>query len=163
MSYCKLYTGMLEQAAIQEFEIRLAYKTPRNNYQATYTSIKHMLSLDMALFIISTQGVSPQVIIWPRGQLDYLRRMVLIAAGVPQLVESIVGDVPEKRRHEAEVVCIPSPCPWAGQKTTTIQQKYWKMETTGQNEVTKASLKNYKQWNLMNSGNGLAKLQHKLH
>lgn len=161
-SYYRIYTGTLEYAAIQKFEIRIAYKTIRNSYQATYTSTKCMLSLDMVFFIISAEGVIPQVVIWPRGQSDYPRSMVLIATCVPQPTDSIVGDVPEQRRHEAKVVQMSSPHPRAGRKTTTIQRKYGKMETMGQNEVTKASLKNYKQWDHTDNKNSLGKLQRRL-
>ena len=45
----------------------------------TYTSGKHTLGLDMELFIISAQGVSPKV----REKQDSLRSKVLTAATVP--------------------------------------------------------------------------------
>ena len=36
------------------------------------------------------------------------------------------------------------------------------METTGGNDVTKASLKEIKEWDLMDNNNSLEKMQHKL-
>jgi len=63
---------------------------------------------------ISAQGISPRVVIWPIEQQDYLRSMVLIAAGILQPAASIVRDVPEKGIHEAELVQMSSPQPWAG-------------------------------------------------
>jgi len=62
----RFYTRMPEQARTNEFEIRIAYKSPRGIHWATYTSGKHMMVINMELFIISVQGVSPRVVIWPR-------------------------------------------------------------------------------------------------
>lgn len=95
-------------------------------------------------------------------QQDYLRSMLLTAVGIPQPTASIVGDVTEKWRHEVELVRMPSPQPWVGQWTITIQKKNGKMETTGGNDVTKASLKEIKEWDLMDNNNSLEKMQHKL-
>lgn len=116
----------------------------------------------MELVGISAQGISPRVVIWLMEQKDYLRSMVLIVAGIPQPAASIVGGVLEKGRHEVELVWMSSPRPRTGQQTIAIQQKNGKMKTMGGNEVTKASLKDLKEWNLTDSNNSLAKLQHKL-
>jgi len=52
-----------------------------------------MLVFDMELFIISTQGVRPRVVIWLMKRNESLTSMVLIAAGIPQSATSAVGDV----------------------------------------------------------------------
>lgn len=70
----------------------------------TYTYRKHMLVINMDPFIISTQGVSPRVVIWPMEKQDSLRNMVLIAMGIPQSAASTIRDVLEKGRHEVELV-----------------------------------------------------------
>ncbi len=100
----RFYTRTLEQVGISEIESRIAYKSPRAIHRANYTSRKHMLNIDMELFIISAQGISPRVVIWLWKQRDSLRSMVLTAVGIPQTTTSTVGDVPEKRRHKSEWV-----------------------------------------------------------
>jgi len=90
-SYHKFYTSnlhALEQAVSSEFEICMAYKSPR----AAYTS-----ETPMKLFISFAQGMHPTVVIWPMEKQDSLRSMVLTVVGVPQATASLVGDVPEKR------------------------------------------------------------------
>ena len=110
---------MLEQAEASKVEIKNAYKSQRGTHWATYTSGKHKLVSDMELFIISTQGVSSRVVIWPMEKQDSLTSMVLTAACVPQKTTSTVGNVPEKGRHDAELVQMSSPRPGAGRRTTT--------------------------------------------
>ena len=84
-----------------EFEILITYKSSRDIHRATYPSRIYMLVVDMELFIIFAQGVSPRVVIWLRERQDFLGSMVLTATGIPWSVASIVGDVLEKGRHEA--------------------------------------------------------------
>jgi len=128
----------------------------------TYTYGKYMLIIDMELFIIFAQGIIPRVVIWSLMQQHSLRSRVLITAGLPQTAASTVEEVPGKRRHEAELVQMPSPLLRVGYQTITIQRKDGKMETTGRDKVNKSSLTDLEDWDLVDSSNDLSKLQHKL-
>ena len=131
----------LEQVGTNEFEILIAYKSPRRIHRVTYTSGKYMLVINMELFIISAQAVSLRVVIWPMEKQDSLMSIVLTAAGVSQKITSTVGNVLNKGRHEAELVWMSSPHLGAGRRTTTERRKDGQAETTGRNEVNKSSLK----------------------
>lgn len=68
----------------------------------------------MDLFIIYAQGVRPRVVIWPLEVPGLLKRTAVSAAGTMQNSTSMVGDVPEIYRHEAELVLMPLNHLWAG-------------------------------------------------
>jgi len=68
----------------------------------------------MELFIIDTKGVSLGVVIWPMEMQDFLDSVVSTAVGAAQSLAPTIGDVPEILRHEAELVWMPLPNPWAG-------------------------------------------------
>lgn len=55
-----------------------------------------------------------------------------------------------------------SPYPWAGRRTIKNRGKAVNMEPNGGITVNKSSLVYLKDWDLADSSNGLAKLQHKL-
>jgi len=145
-----------------EFEIRIAYKSPRGIHRATYTSGKYMPIIDMELFIISARGVSPRAMIWTMEKKEFLTSMMLIAAGIRKKTASTVRNVLAKGRHEAELVWMSLPRPGAGRRTTTERQKDGQMETIGRNEVNKSSMKDLEDWDIVDNSTGLAKLQHKL-
>lgn len=116
----------------------------------------------MEMFIIYAQGMHPKVVIWTIERQDSLRSMWLTAAGISQAVASPVGDVPEEKEREAELVRRPSPCPMAIQCTTTKQRKDEQMATTSSYVVNKLSLMSLEDWEIVNNSQGLAKLQHNL-
>ncbi len=79
-----------------------------------YASKKSQLFTDMELFIISKQGLSLMVVLWPLERQGSLRNMVLTAVGTMQSSTSLVGDVLENGGHEPELVWMPQPCPGPG-------------------------------------------------
>ena len=88
--------------------------------------------------------------------------MVLTTACAAQSLASMVGDVTETCRHEEELVQMPRPHPWAGQRTIKDKGKVVNTETNAGIAVNKSSLIYLEDWDLVDNNNGLAKLQHKL-
>ena len=87
---------------------------------------------------------------------------MLTTVGATHSSTSTVGDVLENGRHEAELVEMPSPRLGAHQRTTLEKEKDGQTETMGRYAVNKSSLKSLEDWDLVDSSQGLAKLQHKL-
>jgi len=75
----------------------------------------------MELFIISAQGMGLKVLIWLIEQQDFLSSMGVKAVGIPQAATSLVGDVPEKREYEVELVWKSSLHPGVGRRTIIEQ------------------------------------------
>ena len=74
----------------------------------------------------------------------------------------MVGDVPKIVRHEAELVRMPLPNPWASQRTIKDKEESSNMETNGGIAVHKSSLMHPEAWDLSDSSHDLENFQHKL-
>jgi len=101
-------------------------------------------------------------VIWSIEMQCFLKSTVLTVVGTTQSSASMVMDVPEIGRHDAELVQMPLPHPWAGQRTIKDEEKAINTETGGAIVLNKLSLMQLTDWNLTYSSNGLAKLQHKM-
>lgn len=127
----------------------MACKSPWGIRWEAYTS-----EIQMELFIISTTGMHPKVVIWLRGEQDSLRSPVLIAMGIPQATTSLAGDVPEKMECEVELVRMSSPRLGAGWRTTIEQQKDGQTVTMGGGAVNKSPLMVHNDWDHADSTQG---------
>lgn len=116
----------------------------------------------MDLFIIGAKGIILRVGIWPIEMQDLLDNVVSKAAVAAQILPPIAGDVSIILRHEAKLVHMPLPNPWASRRPIKDKELTVNRETNDGIAVNSSSLMYWEDWDLMDSNTLPAKMQHKM-